>query len=287
MTKIFSNKVLIVLALLAALAVAAIFQLPDKNLHIYFLDIGQGDSAYVRTMNNFDVLVDGGPDKTVLSELGKVMPFWDRKIDLVILTHPHADHVSGLIDVLKRYKVEEIIITDAVHSTAEYLEFINITKDKNIHTTNVKDINEMIVDKDVVLNFYWPKESYKDVEVENLNNTSVVFKLTYGKFSALFTGDIEKDAHQLFLSEALANENILKVPHHGSNNGLSNEMLRIVNPNVAVISVGKNNKFDHPGKTTLDKLEKAGVKTLRTDYNGTIEIISNGQTFWLAPTSPE
>jgi len=268
----------------AFLLVFIIGQIPDDKLHVYFLDVGQGDSIYVRTMYNYDILIDGGPDNKVLSELGEVMPFWDRKIDLVILSHPHADHITGLIDVASRYQIGEIIATDAITTSAEYLEWLKLIKDKGIHLTLVNSINEKKIDSKTELFFLWPKYNYKDAKVDNLNNTSIVFELKQEKFSVLFTGDIEKETQQELSHGEVANRltsgiNVLKVPHHGSANFLE-DFLKNVSPNLAVISVGERNKFGHPAESTLKTHKANNIEIFRTDKNGRVEIISNGQTFW-------
>lgn len=263
----------------------------DDYLHIFFLNVGQGDSEYIRTANNYDVLIDGGPDKKVISELGQVMPFWDREINLVILTHPHADHVTGLIDVLKRYKVDEVVATDAVSTTSEYLEFLKLIKEKNIHFTLVQDINEKDLGNNIKLYFLYPKESFKDQKIDNLNNTSIVAKIVDNKFSVLFTGDLEMDAQQLlatgnfqpaspFASQGGLSTNIWKVSHHGSKNAINDYFLKIINPSVAVIEVGEKNKYGHPAQSTLDKLKSVNSKIFRTDQNDRVEITTDGQHFW-------
>ena len=271
----------------------------DDYLHLFFLNVGQGDAEYIRNGNSYDVLIDGGPDKSVITELSDIMPFWDREINLVILSHPHADHVTGLIDVLKRYKVDEIVATDAVSTSSEYLEFLKLIKDKNIHFTLVQDINDIDLGNNIKLDFIYPKESFKDKKVDNLNNTSIVVKLIDDKFSALFTGDLEQDAQQNLISNLaiepldsargrqFSNVNIWKVSHHGSKNGINDNFLKIINPDIAVIEVGEKNKYGHPAQPTMNKLTDTGAKIFRTDKNGRIEVTTDGQHFWLAPTRPK
>ena len=283
--KILSNNLKYIFGLLAIIAIivwTVVFQIPDNNLHIYFLDVGQGDSIYVRTINNYDVLIDGGPDKKILSELGNIMPFWDRKIDLIVLTHPHADHLVGLIEILNRYQVGEIIFTDALCTSQEYIELLKNIKDNNISVHIIKSKESKIIDQGISLDFFWPQESYKDKNISDLNETSVVFKLVYNKFSVLMTGDINQDIEHKLLNNDTINlsSNILKVPHHGSNTGLDEDFLDAVNPNEAIIMVGAKNKFGHPSQTILDRLYNNNIKAFRTDKNGNIEIISDGNSFW-------
>lgn len=269
------------LFILAIAAWLAVWQFSDKNLHIYFLDVGQGDSIYARKMNNFDLLIDGGPNSKVLSELGIVMPFWDHEIDYIILTHPHADHISGLIEVIKRYQVGQILATDAVTATNEYQEFLKLVKERNIPFRLVRTGDEFVLDSKVKLNIFWPNYSFSDRKINNLNNTSIVAKLSYNNFSVLFTGDAESEVQLklLAISDKLL-ATILKVPHHGSKNGGNQEFFQAVNPKISVICVGKNNMFGHPTKFTLDLLKSINSQIYRTDQNGRVEIISDGQTFW-------
>ena len=271
------------LTIFAILIWIAVFQNRDNFLHIYFLDVGQGDSIYVRTMGNVDLLVDGGPDRSVLSELGNVMPFYDHKIDYVILSHPHLDHIAGLVEVIKRYEIGEIYYTGIEDSSREYLEFLKVAQERKI-PLNIIDCNSTKqLDNKTKIKFYWPNNKIEKEIVGNLNNTSVVFKLTYNKFSVLFAGDIEKepelDMIHSEIKDELLNDNILKLPHHGSSN-ISDEFISWINPDMAIISVGKKNKFGHPASSTLDMLYKYNISVLRTDKDGTIEIKSDGNYFW-------
>lgn len=277
-----TRQIIICLFLFISLLWYSSLYLFDKNLHIYFLNVGQGDSQYVRKMNNFDLLIDGGPNSRVISELGEVMPFWDHKIDYIMLSHPHADHVTGLIDVLKRYKIGQILATDAVSTTSEYIEFLNLVKEKHIPYRLVRQGDELTLDKNIKLSILWPNQSFYGREVSNLNNTSIVAKLTYDNFSTLFTGDAEVDV-QKDLLQAITYKlqaNILKVPHHGSSNAADEDFINLVNPEVAVFTVGLNNMFGHPTLFTLDLLKNVNSQIYRTDQNGRIEIISDGQKFW-------
>lgn len=279
-----SKFILGALLIIAISVWSAVAKAPDKNLHIYFLNVGQGDSIYVRDGSSFDLLVDGGPDNSVLAELGAAMPFYDKKIDLVVLTHPHADHVSGLVEVLKRYEVGEIWLTDATHTSGEYLEFLKTIQAKNIKTKLVKkgmngewgESGENGVKWEVL----WPEDSYKNEKVDNLNNTSIILKLTYGDFSALFSGDAEEPVQSKLITYNLSPVTLLKIPHHGSSNAAYEPFIKAVVPKIAVIEVGENNKFGHPAVSTLKKYEAIGAKIFRTDRDGRVEIISDGKTYW-------
>lgn len=254
----------------------------DDNFHLYFLDVGQGDALYARDKSGNDILIDGGPDLSVLTGIGNAMLYNDRVIDYLVLTHPHADHLFGLVEVVKRYEVKNIILTDAIATTQEYQEFLNIIKDKNIHTILANNGEIYKISDNFNFQIIYPDESFKDTNIKNLNNTSIVGKIIFGSVSIQATGDAEKD-----LQGKIANKycdqlssNIIKIAHHGSKNGINTNFFNCVNPEMAIISVGVDNKFGHPHQETLDFLNKNNVKTIRTDEQGTIEIISDGVNFW-------
>ncbi len=265
----------IALFLIAALVWIGFFQLEDNRLHIYFFDVGQGDSILVKTPDDHKILIDGGPDNKVLAYLGEKLPFWDRKIDLVVLTHPHADHISGLVEVLKNYKVGEVIATGVIHTSAEYLKFLDLIKESNVKFTPAL-IGQKYKFGKIRLEVLYPFEVLAGQRVEDLNNSSVVTRLKYRDFSVLFCGDISQNLEDDLISNFNFQVNILKVPHHGSKTSLSDKFLEVVSPEVAVISVGKN-KFGHPAGEVLNKLKNTRI--LRTDVDGTIEIASDGQSY--------
>jgi len=179
--KYFSFVAIITLALL----IFTICQSKDDYFHFYMLDVGQGDSIYARDKYGNDIIIDGGPNQKVLANIGELMPFYDKKIELVIISHPHADHITGIIEVLKRYDIDKILLTDAVATTNEYEEMLEIIKSKNIPTVIAKSKNIITLSDVLNIEILWPTESYQDKEIENLNNTSIVAKLNYDKVSFL------------------------------------------------------------------------------------------------------
>jgi len=276
------SKYQFIFGLLIVVAVVigvSVFSRPQArgDLKVYFLNVGQGDASYIKMPNGEDVLIDGGPGSVVLDELGKVMDLTDREINLVILTHPHSDHLSGLIEVLKRYKVEEIWETGVEYPSAGYGQWKKLIAEKQIPDKFVQE-NEVKQFGLVKIYILYPLSSEKDKSVDNLNNASIVNRLEYGQFSVLFTGDAEK-----IVQNQISNENIyatiLKVPHHGSVNGLDEGFLKVVRPAVAVISVGEDNQFGHPATSTINLLKQYAVQIYRTDQNGTIGIYSDGKNY--------
>lgn len=269
-----SRIILAILFVIAILSWTAVFASHDNKLHIHFYDVGQGDAIYIRTPAKQDILIDGGPDATILTKLGQDMPFYDRKIELIISTHPHADHITGLIDVLKRYQVDQILSTGVEHTSATFGEWKDIVQEKNIPVRTAQAGQKIKLGKTFMYVLY-PVDRLAGKEVKNLNNTSIVSRLIYGKNSALFTGDAEIEVEQELLSNHThLKSDILKVGHQGSKTSTSEEFLEKVDPEYAIISVGEN-KYGHPSKEVLERLKN--IKLFRTDLNGDIECLLDGE----------
>ena len=253
-------------------------QVSNNILQVIFFDVGQGDGIFIETPNNRQILIDGGPDKSILEKLSQTMHFYDRRIDLVILTHPHADHVAGLIETLNYYEVGHIMTSGAEEKTATYQKWRNIIKEKNIPLTIAQAGQRIILESGVVLEILWPDQSLIQSLAQNVNNSSVVVRLVYNQSEFLLTGDIEKEVEQRLVSQnQLLESDILKIAHHGSKSSTSYNFLKAVNPQIAVISVGQDNRYKHPHGDILERLKE--VLTYRTDRNGDIEILTDGILF--------
>lgn len=268
--------ILSVLLLLAVFLIAEIVRSPDNDgTQIFYFNVGQGDAELIQK-GNYQILIDGGPDDSILSELGKAMPLTDRNIEVLILTHPHADHLTGLNQVLERYQIGQIYLSGTTTTSNTYLEFLNIVKNKTI-VLNTTNFGEKIAPFDnAELSFLWPGDKYKDRSQENLNNTSEVTKFCYFAECAVFLGDLETDEQKLMFAELDKLQvdykgSILKISHHGSTNGTDQTTLDRIKPKYAVIEVGADNKFGHPHAAMIDLLSKLEVKTYRTDRDGTVE----------------
>lgn len=249
-----------------------------KDLEVVFFNVGQGDSIFIETPQHHQILIDGGPDSSVLQKLSDQMPFYDRSLDLIILSHPEKDHLFGLLEVLKRYKVENILWTGVVRDTAEWREWQSAIKKEGAEIKIVKAGQRIILQEEnpkIYIDVLYPFENLEGKEVKDSNSTSIVARLTIGEKSFLFTGDIGKVDEEKLLDKNIDSD-ILKVAHHGSKYSSSEEFLKKVSPDIAVIQVGKNN-YGHPAPGVLASLEKFGIKVLRTDINGDIKFTSDGK----------
>jgi competence protein ComEC len=249
-------------------------------LHAAFFAVGQGDATLLRDAEGNDILIDGGPSDTILSKLGRVMSPVDRTIELVVLTHPHADHVNGLAAVLARYKVNRVLMTDVVADDDAYATFQKSIAEQHIpvtvaSTTVAFDVGRMRV---AVL---WPQESWQQRETlkddmatgGGLNDTSVVLRVSYGEKHFLFMGDASSAVEEALLHTSSTLEaDVLKVGHHGSKYSTTRAFLRAVHPTYGVIDVGVKNRYGHPTLQTLFRLHDAGVKVFRTDHDGDIRV---------------
>jgi competence protein ComEC len=252
----------------------------DKKLHVVICDVGQGDATLIRTPNGSDILIDGGPDNSVLACLGKHLPFWDKTIEIMILTHPHADHLTGLIDVAERYRVLAFGSEKIKNPSATYAELIKQLKQKQTQEKFLYQDDRFITKDGVILKTLWPTQEWINQnstgKSADENGFSIIELLNYKKFKGLFTGDAQ--ASDLEKIDLMAGKiDFLKVPHHGSRTGLDLEILKILSPKIAAISVGKNNKYGHPTPFILDLSKSLNIKTLRTDQVDDIEIISDGE----------
>lgn len=279
--KYFKESVLIVLILANMAVWVALYQRrPDNVLHIYFLDVGQGDSILIDSPSHNRILLDGGPNTKALSEIGKILPFGDRNIDVVIESHPDQDHIGGLADVISRYDVG-LFMEPGVESPSKVDDVLkDKLKERNIPSILAR--RGMIVDLGDGAKLYilFPD---RDVSTWETNDASIVAKLVYGDESFLLTGDSTKKAEYLLLdmNETILKSDVLKAGHHGSKTSTSLPYAEAVDPEYAIISAGKDNSYGHPHQETLDTLNKIGAKILSTIDLGTIEFETDGQSLIL------
>jgi competence protein ComEC len=274
----------------------AVYDEQTKNesnlLTVAFLDVGQGDAIFIEAPNGNQVLVDGGPNAKVLSELGQVMEWYDKSIDMIVATHPDKDHIGGLVDVLKRFEVSRVLEPGATSETLLSKTFSELIESERWGTGSkpaerllARRGTEFILDEKagVVLTVLYPEG---DVSKENTNDASIVMRLTYGDTEVMLTGDASKEVERQVVELASASgkniqSDILKVGHHGSKTSTDESFVRVLNPTHAVISLGRENKYGHPNGEVLDTLGKFPLEVLRTDQDGTIVMKSDGRKFVL------
>ncbi|MCL4354640.1 MBL fold metallo-hydrolase [Patescibacteria group bacterium] len=254
----------------------------DGKLHVIFCNVGQGDATFIRTSKGTDILIDGGPDDSVLNCLTNHMPFWDRTIEVVFVTHPHADHLNGVISTLKRYNVIHYVRQKGEISSDLAKVEKAILADKKLSAKLFSKGDSLKIKDGVGFLTLWPENSSLILNEKNLdvNGSSLIELLLYGKFKILITGDATSSVQDQMVTEA-GKISILRVSHHGSKTGLDNKIVEELDPDLAIISVGLKNRYGHPSLQALDILNRHGIKTLRTDLVGEIEIVSDGDKWEL------
>ncbi len=294
------GKKRVVLLLFLGLIVLAYFQKPDDNFHLVFCDIGEGDAVLITYRSN-QILIDGGPDNSVLNCLANNVPFWDREIELVIMTHPDADHYAGFLEVLPRYRVQKFITTPVgKKDDLLFKSLISLLIDQKIETQFLAQFDKIKVGL-IEIDIVWPSktklkelESVKTIseETENgfllvdgslvdANEFSLGTRIKMSEFDTLLLGDLPGDyAQKLVWQNKLPQVEVLKASHHGAKGDNPEELYLAVKPKLVVISVGENS-FGHPGKELLEILKRLGIKAKRTDEDGEVEIVSDGQSWWL------
>lgn len=264
----------------------------DQRTKIVFCDVGQGDAAYIRIKNQIDVLVDTGPDRKILSCLGKQMPFYDREIELVIISHPQKDHFGGFLYLVDRYKIDKVILTK-VDSSAQSYSVIKRKLVNNKINISLANAGERVTIGQSQFSFYWPTKKFltdhlvfdRPRKIYNLNlgasglesnYFTLIFMYEENNFRVLFTGDAPTAVLNKLLGQNKLKTTVLKIPHHGSKNGLNKNFLQLADPELSVISVGKNNSYGQPAKQVLETLQALKIKIQRTDQEGDIILrISN------------
>ncbi|MBI4117810.1 MAG: MBL fold metallo-hydrolase [Parcubacteria group bacterium] len=275
------KKILIAILCVAGCATIVFGDLKNRDFSVTVFDVGQGDALYISHPFGWDMLIDGGADNTVLSRLGESQQFWDRRIDVMVLTHPDMDHLFGLLAVAKRYEIGEIWLTGVDHGSQIYARFLDIVSDLHISVKTLDQVRKIrIFDMDIAV--LYPDSSVAGKKFQNVNNTSVVMRLDYQGSSFLFAGDIEKEQEE-YLAERypeIIDADFLKVAHHGSKTSSSMKFLMVVRPDIALISVGRENAFGHPSAEVVKRFASLKIPIYRTDTSGTITVSvgQNGKT---------
>jgi len=252
----------------------------EQNLKIYFFDVGQGDASLIVTPNGQNILIDGGPDNTLSSKIGTVLPFYERTIDLLIITHAHDDHWLGLSSLTKRYHFKRVLVPSC-SSGKLYDNFI--LELKNSGTEIIRPaINQRFFFKAVALTILSGEVSEEICAKQGLNASSIVARFVYGATNVLLMGDLEIPGEERLLNQkplSRLKSQILKTGHHGSTTSSGEQFLQAVNPQTAIISVGANNTFGHPSLRILWRLQHLKINIFRTDLLGDISFISDGNVW--------
>ncbi len=283
----FSSKWLILPLLVVAILVWSVaLTTPDGKLHVSFLDVGQGDAMLIQTPDGQDILIDGGPDPQKINlALGEKLPFWDRTIDLVVCTQPHADHVTGLVAVLQRYTVKQVLEPRVPSNSSAYRELLTLVEDTGIEHNIARAGQEIALGNEIKIEILNPPERLLEGTSHDVDNNGVVLRLSWGQISFLFAADIRKEAeYELIIQRANLKSTVLKVPHHGSMTSTTSHFLAAVEPAMAVISAGADNPFGHPHADVVQRLiDAVGEDNVyRTDQHGTIEFTTDGDRLWVA-----
>jgi len=252
-------------------------------LEVDFFDVGQGDAIFIEAPNGNQILIDGGPDDTILEKLGRELSFHDRSIDLVVLTHPEQDHINGLIEVLKNYQVKHILYTGVVRDTSAYKEWSRLIRENYIPLTIAQAGQVIYLSPQIKLIVLWPSQDLSGQRLKNNNNASIVIQLVYNQAEFLFTGDIEKETERELANSGIdLASDVLKIAHHGSKTSTIEEFLSKASPKVAVILAGQKNPYGHPHPSVLERLKN--IKVYGTYKDRDIEILSDGQSLLVRTT---
>jgi competence protein ComEC len=251
-------------------------ELGKGRLKISFYDVGQGDAILIEK-GDWQILVDGGPDEAVLSWVGKSLAPWDRRLELVVLTHPHADHLTGLLSILERYRVGGVLFYPIHYETEIYQKFLERLQSLAKGGINLwkAERGTKITTSQMTIEVLWPPPGFSD---EKVNNNSLVLGVSFGEFEALLLGDVEREVQRELLP-SVGEVEVVKVAHQGARDSLYPLFLERLSPELAIISVGEN-RYGHPDEEVLRFLDRLGVAVERTDQRGTIEVVSDGERFW-------
>lgn len=293
---------ILVFCLLILFSATVVWQWPDNNLHVIACDVGQGDATLI-TYKFSQLLIDGGPNNKVLDCLSRYLPFWDRDLEMVVLTHPQDDHLAGLIPVINRYRVRYFATGPEGNTTAGYSELVRLLRESSFrYQTTVLNLfaGDQLKIGGISAEVLWPEHDWlvKNLAADpqsrretfasgavlglkataELNDYSLVIRVNKGNTAILLPGDADSNLDPLLLaSNRLSPVTFLKFPHHGSRTGATKEFLETLSPKLALISVGAKNRFGHPAPATLDLLKTLKIQFLRTDLSGDIEIITDGK----------
>ncbi len=254
------------------------FQEKETKLTVAFLDVGQGDAIFIQAPTGEQMLVDGGPDRRVLSQLSRVMPWLDRSIDIIAATHPDKDHIGGLASVLDSYRVGHVITSGSTAETDTFAGLFEATLSEGAEVVLVRRGSRVMLGE-VLVEVLFPEQVF-DIADRNIN--SLVLRITYGDMDFLLTGDIRKEQER-YLAEEFGDgirAEVLKLSHHGSDSSSDEFFLQTVAPELAIVSAARNSQYGHPDPKVIKRVQDLGIPILSTQYEGTIVLESDGKSVW-------
>lgn len=254
----------------------------EKKLICYFIDVGQGDAALIELPNDKTMVIDGGKNDQGSYLINFIEKRGIKKIDYLIGSHPHTDHIGGLDDLIDHFTIGKIFLPKVTHTTKTFEDLLLAVKNKNKKITPARKGKKIIKNANLEISFLSPAHN----NYQKLNNWSAVIKIVYGKTSIIFTGDIEKEVENELIDSGLnLKTDLLKISHHGSNSSSSYNFLEKVSPSLAVISVGADNRYNHPDQKIINLLDNLKIKVYRTDKQGTITAVSDGKKITINKTA--
>lgn len=251
----------------------------NVNLEVYFLDVGQADSILIKLEDEY-MLIDAGNNEDGVKLVNYFNELGIKEFKYVFGTHPHEDHIGGMDDIINNFKIDNYYMPDKITTTKTFEDVLDALINNNLQYTILEKGDEFNLSS---ANF---KVIYAGDETNDINDSSIVLKLTYGNNSFLLTGDATSNVEKTLLNDNIKSD-VLKVAHHGSNYSSTDEFLDVVSPKYAVISVGKNNSYNHPTNSTLKKLNDRNIKLYRTDLDGTIKFTSDGENITITTISTD
>lgn len=271
---------LLSLAFLAIFSVYHLVKYSDNKFHLIFCDVGQGDGILMRSPKGIDIVIDGGPKENSMTDcLSRHLPFWDRKIEAVFMTHPDADHLTGLIGVTKSYNVSFFGTSKAPKDTGVYQELMTILKEEKIPVHYVLAGDILKSPDGILMSTYWPTSAFLNQKSTETNDYSLVQLVRYRNFSALLDGDIPS-TYLNSIMPLIDKLDVFKPPHHGSKTGVDEFTFQHLVPSLAVLSFGYHNRYHHPAPEVVSLIQKYNIPTKNT-LKGDVEIISDGVKWWV------
>lgn len=248
-------------------------------LTVSFLDVGQGDAILIEGPTGVEVLVDGGPDRSVVRELPRLLGPLDRQLDMVVATHPDKDHIGGLPDVFLLYEVDALLTPGLASDTDGYDRFVATVSNESGLVPYLAHAGQKIsLGGGAYMEVLYPNKDVSRLRVTN--DAAIALRVVYGETSFLLTADLPSTIEDTLVSEEGIQSDVLKIGHHGSKYSTSEAFLRTVAPRVAVVSAGKGNTYGHPAPEVLERVQKQGAEIVSTIEEGTITFVSDGMSLW-------